>query len=163
LNYLASDLESNLVYRFKVAAVNFNGVGPLSPIAFLQACSLPPNWSKPTIVSNTLASVTIGWNEPQSNGGCPITSYAVFIDDGANCAFVEANVDNDISFRNQPSLSQAVITRNVDQLSSIGLVFRVKVRAFNPAGYVDSPITGVLLAIVPQAPPAPTEITAGTG
>jgi len=35
LNYLATGLASNLVYRFKVAAVNFNGVGPLSPIAFL--------------------------------------------------------------------------------------------------------------------------------
>jgi hypothetical protein len=34
------------------------------------------------------------------NGGCTITSYAVFIDDGNNGNYVEANVDNDISVRN---------------------------------------------------------------
>lgn len=87
----------------------------------------------------------------------------MFIDDGSgNGQFVEANVDNDISVRNQPSMSQATITRNVDQAASLGKVFRIKVRAFNPAGYVDSPILGVRLAVVPSQPPAPTKIIAGS-
>lgn len=103
------------------------------------------------MISNTASSITVGWNEPINNGGCPIQGYAVFIDDGSgNGPFVEANVDNDISARNQPSLSQFTITKNANQVASLGLVFRIKVRAFNPAGFVDSPIIGVRLAVVPS-------------
>lgn len=145
-----------------MVAVNFNGEGPSSPIAFLKPCSLPSKWSKPILISNTQASVRIGWNEPQDNGGCPITSYAVFVDDGNNGNFVEANVDNDIMVRDQPSLSQLTITRNVDQPASVGKIFRVKVRAFNPAGYVDSIIIGIRLAVVPVQPSAPTKVIAGS-
>lgn len=53
LNYLASDLTNYLNYRFKVIAVNFNGEGPESPIAFLKPCSLPARFAKPFWISNT--------------------------------------------------------------------------------------------------------------
>lgn len=162
-HYLVPNLTHSLNYRFFVEAYNFNGAGPASDIAFLKPCSLPARWSKPQWISNTKTQIKIAWNEPSDNGGCHIQSYAVFIDDGSgNGQFVEANVDNDISVRNQPSMSQATITRNVDQAASLGKVFRIKVRAFNPAGYVDSPILGVRLAVVPSQPPAPTKIIAGS-
>ena len=61
--------------------------------------------------------------------------------------------------RNQPSLSQFNITRVVS--TRIGNVFRVKVRAFNAAGYIDSPILGVILAGLPLQPPAPLKLDAG--
>ena len=86
----------------------------------------------------------------------------MFVDDGANGDFVEANVDDDITVRNIPSMSTATITRNLASLSSVGKVFRIKVRAFNPAGWIDSPILGVRLAIVPNQPPAPTKVIEGS-
>ncbi len=132
-----------------MVAVNFNGEGDPSPIAFLKPCSLPSHWVKPFLISNTKTEVKIGWNEPADLGGCPISSYAVFVDDGAFGDFEEANVDNDITVRNKPSLSSFIVTRNVDQPTSVGKIFRFKVRAFNPAGFIDSPILGVRLAVVP--------------
>ena len=71
-------------------------------------------------------------------------------------------MDNDITVRNQTSMSTATITRNVDQPESLGKVFRIKVRAFNPAGSIDSLILGVRLAVVPTQPPAPTKIIDGS-
>lgn len=41
------------------------------------------------------------------------------------------------------------------QLASIGNTFRVKVKAYNPAGEIESPILGVILASLPLQPPAP--------
>ncbi len=72
---------------------------------------MPSQWSKPTKISTTNSSIDISWNEPTSNGGCAITSYAVFIDDGNNGPFVEANSNLDNSVRNLPSLSRLSITR----------------------------------------------------
>lgn len=57
----------------------------------------------------------------------------MFIDDGQNGEYVEANVDNDVLVRNQPSLSMLTITRVL--ASNLGMTYRIKVRAFNPAGY----------------------------
>jgi len=59
-------------------------------------------------------------------------------------------------------MSTATITRNVNLPESLGKVFRIKVRAWNPAGWIDSPILGVRLAVVPSQPPAPTKIIEGS-
>jgi len=40
--------------------------------------------------------ITIGWTEPLSNGGCPITGYSVYRDDGNEGAVnIEVNSNND--------------------------------------------------------------------
>jgi len=59
-------------------------------------------------------------------------------------------------------MSTATITRNVNLPESLGKVFRIKVRAWNPAGWIDSPILGVRLAVVSSQPPAPTKIVEGS-
>jgi secreted trypsin-like serine protease len=69
------------------------------------------------------------------------------IDDGNNGDFIEANYDNDIAVRWKPSLSRLEITRL--QLLNIGKTFRIKLKAKNYAGEVESPILGVVLAGVP--------------
>ena len=158
--YLMTALTRALPYRFKLEAYNFNGAGPQSDIASYKPCSVPSGWSKPSKVATTSASITVRWNEPTNNGGCPITGYAVFVDDGANGNFVEANVDNDNSVRYLPSLSQLTITR-VD-ITKVGEVFRVKVRAYNAAGYIESPTLGVTLASLPLKPPVPVKVAAGS-
>ena len=75
------------------------------------------------------------------------------VDDGETGDFIEANVDFDTNVRLKPSLSQLVITKL--QLANLGNTFRVKVKAFNPAGEIDSPILGVILASLPLQPPMP--------
>lgn len=78
------------------------------------------------------------------------------IDDGNNGDFIEANYDNDVAVRWKPSLSRLEITRL--QLLSIGKTFRIKLKARNYAGEVESPILGVVLAGLPHAPPVPSSI-----
>ena len=100
-----------------------------------------------------MSSISINWNEPADNGGCQILGYSVLVDDGASGTFIEANVENDATVRLKPSLSQLVITRL--QVANIGQSFRIKVKAYNPAGEIESPILGVILASLPLQPPVP--------
>lgn len=58
---------------------------------------------------------------------------------------MEANSDNDLTVRNNPSVLQLDITR----VNSVGLSYRIKVQASNEAGYVISPILGVILGSPP--------------
>jgi hypothetical protein len=40
-----------------------------------------------------------------NNGGCPITGYAVYMDDGLDGSFSEVNTANDPLVRDLPSLN----------------------------------------------------------
>ena len=71
----------------------------------------------------------------------------MYVDDGANGDFIEANMDLDNTVRDKPSLSQLMITRLA--LTSLGKTFRIKVKAFNTAGEIESPVLGVVLASLP--------------
>jgi hypothetical protein len=150
-----------LPYRFYLLAYNFNGASDPSDIATLTPCDVPSSWSKPTKVSTTTSSISISWNEPGSNGGCAITSYAVYMDDGYGGLFIEVNSALDPLVRDLPSLGALTITTFPNALMQ-GFIFRIKVRVFNAAGYVDSSILGVVLASLPLQPPSPTKTTSKT-
>ena len=146
--YLVTGITLSLTYRFRIVAYNYNPeASPASDITSVQACEKPSAFARPTKLATTVSSIAINWNEPANNGGCSILGYAVLVDDGATGTFIEANVDNDVAVRLKPSLSSIVITRL--QVANIGSTFRVKVKAFNPAGETESPILGVILASLP--------------
>jgi hypothetical protein len=83
-------------------------------------------------------------------GGCPITGYAVFRDDGNGTDLIyEMNAVSDPLVRNIPTLR----TLNVTNFVGIGsTAIRFKVRAFNKEGYSDSTLRTILLAGVPITP-----------
>jgi len=62
--YLVSGLTTGRQYRFKLEAYNFNGAGPESAVATLQACAMPSGLAIPSRVSSTSTAITIRWNEP---------------------------------------------------------------------------------------------------
>lgn len=156
-HFLATGLTPSLIYRFKVAAFNKNGVaGQLSDISSFMACDVPKLFAKPNKLSTTRSSITVNWSEPADNGGCSIQGYSVHIDDGNQGPFVEANVENDINVRLQPSLSQLTITRIA--AANLGKTYQIKVRAYNPAGVTESKILGVVFAALPDAPPVPRKV-----
>ena len=157
--YLTTGLTLSLTYRFKVVAYNYNPEpGAASDFASLQVCQKPSDWAAPTKLTTSQTSIAINWNEPLSNGGCTILGYAVFVDDGSTGSFIEANVENDATVRLKPSLSYLQITRLA--LANLGQTFRIKVRAYNTAGEIESPILGVVLASLPLEPPAPSKVLA---
>lgn len=59
----------------------------------------------PTRVTSTMTTLTLAWTTPLDDGGCPITGYAVFRDDGAGSAInVEVNSASDTNIRDKPTL-----------------------------------------------------------
>lgn len=81
------NLTSSIAYSFKLSAVNFNGEGMMSDPAVITSCIVPSGVMAPKLVISTSNSVGLRWSQPLSNGGCSITSYAVFRDNGDNGDF----------------------------------------------------------------------------
>jgi len=48
-------------------------------------------------VNQTNSSVTLKWNAPNNNGGCRITSYVVYRDDGLG-----GNITNEVNTLQDP-------------------------------------------------------------
>jgi hypothetical protein len=91
------------------------------------------------------------WEDPLDNGGCFITSFAVFIDDGQLGSFTEVNSVNDPSVRGNPGLHSLVISSPFT-LASIGESFRVKIVSYNLDGETESAVGTIVLGDVPDAP-----------
>lgn len=107
--------------------------------------------------------MTVGWNQPASDGACPVTSYALFIDDGATgTPTIEINTANDPAIRNQPTLRQATITTL--SASDLGKDYALKLVATTARGDFSSETVTIRFATVPQnvASTAPVEDSAKT-
>lgn len=79
-------LTTGTVWDFKVSAINFNGEGAQSATALrTYACVAPSGVPAPIrdVVLSTDTSMTLDWLAPTSNGGCPITGYALYRNDPA--------------------------------------------------------------------------------
>lgn len=82
-NFMIDGLDTGRFYRFKVTAYNYNGEGAASAELTTYACVAPSRMLAPLRVTSTSSpSFTIKWEAPDDDGGCPITGYAVFRNDG---------------------------------------------------------------------------------
>ena len=98
-------LTAGDVYRFKVQAINFNGLSANSSEYEFNACLAPSFMIAPWRIDSTTTSITLGWSEPQDDGGCPLTGFAVFRDDGTGTEpTTEVNLDSDPNVREIPTL-----------------------------------------------------------
>lgn len=95
--------------------------------------------------------MTVGWEDPSDNGGCFITGFAVFVDDGQLGAFTEVNIADDPNVRGNPGLHSLTITSPFT-LASIGTSFRVKIVSYNVDGETESAVATIVLGDVPDAP-----------
>ena len=95
-------LDSELFYRFKVIGVNYNGAGVESAISLLQVCTTPWGLEPPVIVTVSSSVVELVWSAPVKNGGCAITSYHLYGDQGTASTFIELSPS---SISNKPFLS----------------------------------------------------------
>ena len=150
-NYIVQNLTTSLPYRFRIQAENFNQLGPLSNVATIWTCDPPSAFSPPTFVASTSVSMTIAWQAPKITGGCPITGYAVFRDDGVTGdPTIEVNSNNDPLIRDIPTLRQATATLSN---SLLGSNIKYKVRVFNSiADFVDSESVCFTFSTIPEAP-----------
>ena len=71
-------LSNGLLYTFRVFAINFNGVSEPSQTSTFYACAAPTGFSRPEIVSQNSALITIKWDPPVDDGGCRILFQILF-------------------------------------------------------------------------------------
>lgn len=94
-------------YTFKVQAINYNGAGSDSTLLTYSVCVPPSGLFPPTLSAVTKTSMTLTWVAPNSDGGCPITSYYIYIDDGAGGSL--AVIDNSTIY-GKPTIRTHTIT-----------------------------------------------------
>lgn len=145
-------LTTGQLYKFRLTAFNINGEGPESDELVTYACQAPSSMPAPARLGSTQTTLTLKWEHPADDGGCLITSFAVFRDDGAGGSInIEANAEGDTNVRNRPTLDTVTVT-NFPAGSSTGKHFSFKVTAFNAVQSADSDSVTYILASVPAAP-----------
>ena len=148
------------MYTYRVQAENFNGLGLMSDDFTFNACLVPSGMSAPIRLDASAAgALVVQWDDPLLDGGCPVSGFAVFRDNGNwGDVSTELNSVSDSSVRDNPVLRQLTITNL--PLNSENMWFRIKVRVFNREGYSDSTLLRILNAGVPASPAsAPTLVS----
>lgn len=131
----------------------------MSPKFLFNACVAPSGLPTPVRIDegSIQNSLLIAWEAPLSDGGCPITGFSVYRDDGANGdVSTEVNSAGDPSIVGNPVLRQVAITNW--PAGGAGKWFRVKVRVFNREGFDDSPYLRILNSGHPAAPPSAVQL-----
>jgi len=130
LHYLAEGLTNGLYYTFRAYSVNFNGVSlePSLSVSYF-ACTEPTGLDKAQIVSQTATALQISWASPQDNGGCRVTGFVIYRDDGQGGDIsTEVNAISDVEVRDLPSLNTFEVTSF--PADSVGLTFRFQIQTF---------------------------------
>ena len=121
----------------------------------------PTGFEAPTGTSGA-SSITVEWKEPADNGGCPVTGYAIFRNDGdLTEPSTEVTPTNDPAINTNPSLRTGTITSF--PASPEGLTFLFKVKVFTEETNTLSSALSIKLASTPGTPSnAPTLIQSET-
>lgn len=78
----------------------------------------------------------VRWTAPHDDGGCPITGYALFRDDGATeIPNIEVNAVNDPLVRNIPTLREVEVALNN---ADLGKWYKYEIRAYNSEGFTSA-------------------------
>jgi hypothetical protein len=117
LGQLIANLTNGHYYTFRVIALNYNGASQPSATASYYVCTAPTSFPAPVVESQTSSSMTLSWVPPSDLGGCRVTGYAVWRDDGAVASAsagtgitTELNSASDPLVRGRPSLNTLVAT-----------------------------------------------------
>jgi hypothetical protein len=150
---LVDGLTNGHFYTFRALALDYNGNSATSASAGFYVCTAPSDFSAPLITSQTSTAMVLEWTPPADDGGCSITGYALFRDDGevaGTAVTTELNSASDASIRNKPSLR--AMTATFWPAGTVGQSFRLQVQVFTTQRDSLSEVAYALLASVPFAP-----------
>lgn len=92
----------------------------------------------------------VRWNAPKDDGGCPITGYSLFRDDGlSEIPSIEVNTVSDPLVRNIPTLRQVEVALSS---ADLGKRFKYELRVYNSEGSASAQSVRLLFAIEPPKP-----------
>jgi hypothetical protein len=94
----------------------------------------------------TRLTKTLTWEAPENTGGCFITSYHIYRDDGNGGAF---SLVDDSSVANLPAKREHTMTF---LSSETGKTFKYYMTAVSSVGFVQSSTISYVLAAVPDKP-----------
>jgi hypothetical protein len=152
VTYTHANLIMGHTYTYRVKAQNLMGYGAYNPTprSFIPRVvpAAPPLAPRNVLASSTRSVLYLEFDEVLDNGGSPITSYMVEIDDGTDSdAFTAYNAGTLLTFDTQSANGGTPISMTA------GLTYRAKYRAVNDAGTGPlSPEVQILLAEVPGPP-----------
>jgi len=141
--FQAVQLTTRDTYDFRVIAVNDVGQSLPSQPTSLVIATIPLAPSMPTKVSSLLTTITIEWDEPESDGGEAIQNYVVKMES------IEGDGYEVIGYTTETIYLK-------DGLIS-GREYYFVISAVNSVGQSpDSPAQMIICGIVPGQPPKPT-------
>lgn len=126
LSYSAYNLVSGRTYKYKVNAVDVNGQGSDSAVYSFISCVAPTGLELPTITATTETTFTASWCPPANEGGCGLTGYKLWMDNGAGSA-IDIPVD-EVTIANNPNLFEHTATLAGNYTGS---TIRAKIEAIN--------------------------------
>ncbi|XP_018325859.1 fibronectin type-III domain-containing protein 3A isoform X2 [Agrilus planipennis] len=129
-------------YFFRVQACNAAGCGEFSPVSATITPAAPPSTVTPYCTDRTPMTITVQWQEPNSNGS-PITHYNIEISD-------------QVISTDGPVLKYTLKSLQPDTL------YKIKVQAVNGVG-VGSLSSSLRVTTAPLPPAAPKLECIGTG
>lgn len=141
-------LVSDRFYRFRVCAIDVNGLGQWSEITSIQACAPPTGIEMPEVSSVTATSFKVRWNPPLNAGGCPAITYKLYRDDGEGTDSVDIQVDP-VAFDQRELAFEYDVTLSSD---FTGKSMNVKIEAHNAIGSTISKAKSFTLADKPGKP-----------
>lgn len=77
---VSTDIQRGLEYRARYRAMNFNGWGPYSAVAYIEAAGVPQKPPTPGYVSSTSTDIIIQLYPTADDGGTTISAYELWVD-----------------------------------------------------------------------------------
>ena len=142
------NVEKGKIYAFRYRAVNIIGPGQWSEVTQLKAATKPEQPPKPTFVSATDDSITIGLQQTTDNGGSLITQYLLYRDGG------DLSTPVDIEVEDYDGFSEQYTVTGLDP----GKKYRFDYVAVNEFGYSEESFTSTAAASYLPDPPTDIEI-----
>jgi len=97
---------------------------------------------------------------PGSDGGCGITGYKIYVDDGNQGVFTEYDPGN---VNDKPFLDTYTIDMTVATIAGVvGSTYRIRIGAENNVDEILSDSVAVILASVPSKPNPPSSLSDGS-
>ena len=151
--YHSQALMTGATYNARVRAYNFNGYGSWTTLGAISVCDLPSGVALPDITIVDISTITIQWTTPDSDGGCSITDYSVYVamlEDSYTFNLVDiADTTNVLVL----SSGNGIQISNIDNANKGGLI-KAYIAVTNSMGIVEGPIRTTILATIPDMPAA---------